>query len=158
MRRPVFYMVADRRELAVIEMAPDGRRFVTRKESGTLHHTNHYCAVDAENLRKPGRSSQQRFARIEELLTGRSTPFGAEDFIRFSEDQNDGPDSSIWRIGSDPRKTRSLATWLVSVPPSGSPQLYLKIVNPGELERVYRISAEDAFRVNGWKPVPSDSR
>jgi hypothetical protein len=47
MRRPVFYMVGDPRELAVIEISPDGRRSVTRKEAGTLHHTNHYCGIDA---------------------------------------------------------------------------------------------------------------
>jgi isopenicillin-N N-acyltransferase-like protein len=68
MRRPVFYMVGDRKDLAVIEIAPDGRRSVTRTDSGTLDHTNHYCAIDAQNLRKPGTSSSQRYSRIEELL------------------------------------------------------------------------------------------
>jgi hypothetical protein len=38
-----------------------------------------------------------------------------------------------------------LATWLVSLPTSGSPQLYLKTANPGEPEQVYRISVEAAF-------------
>ena len=156
MRRPVFYMVGDRKELAVIEIAPDGRRSVTRTDSGTLEHTNHYCAIDAQNLRKPGTSSTQRYARIQELLRNRKTPLGVEDFIRFGEDRNDGPDNSIWRIGSNPHKTRTLATWLVSIPASGSPWLYLKTADPGEPERVCRLSVGDVLRMNDWKTIPLD--
>ena len=156
MQRPVFYMVGDRRELAVIEIAPDGRRSVTRTDTGTLIHTNHYCAIDAQNLRKPGTSSIRRSARIEELLRSQKTPFGVEDFIRFGEDRDDGPDNSIWRIGSNPQKTRTLAAWLVSIPASGGPRLYLKTADPGEPERICRLSVGEALRMNGRKTIPLD--
>lgn len=147
LRRPVFYLVGDRKEIAIVEIGPDGRRTVTRKDSGTLQHTNHYCALEPKDLRKPSVSSRQRQARIEDLLKSQAGPFGMGDFIRFSTDRNAGPDNSIWRTGGDPRKRRTLATWLVSIPASGSPLLYLKTADPGEPERVCRLAVEDALRI-----------
>ena len=156
MRRPVFYLVGDRAELAVVEVAPDGRRSVTRAVSGTLHHTNHYCAIEPPGLvRKPGASSRLRYDRIGELLKTPEKPFDLDGFTRFSEDRNAGPDNSIWRTGSDPAKHRTLATWLVSVPPSGSPQLYLKTADPGEPERVCRLAVVEALRLKGGDRIPS---
>lgn len=155
MRRPVFYLVGDRTELAVIEVAPDGRRSVTRTGSGTLSHTNHYCALEPLDLkRNPGASSRQRHARIEELLKTRAQPFDLDGFIRFSEDRNTGPDNSIWRTGSDPARQRTLATWLVAVPPAGSPQLYLKTADPGEPERVCRLEVAEALRLKTGDRIP----
>ena len=74
-RRPVFYLVGDRREIAVIEVAPDGRRAVSRTAAGTLSHTNHYLAIDLPGrAAKPGASSLARRARIAELLGERGGP------------------------------------------------------------------------------------
>lgn len=157
-RRPVFYLVGDRKVIAVIEVAPDGRRSITRSDSGTLHHTNHYGAIDPlpDLKRKPGDSSTNRSARIESLLKNLNRPYTPDDFIRFSEDKAAGPDNSIWRTGSDPRKTRTLATWLVSIPASGSPRLYLKTADPGETERVCRLAVDDALRIGGRDQIPLD--
>ncbi|TFG40564.1 MAG: hypothetical protein E4H48_07460, partial [Syntrophobacterales bacterium] len=157
-RRPVFYLVGDRRQIAVIEVAPDGSRSITRADSGTLHHTNHYCAIDPPDLkRKPGASSTNRSARIEELLKNPHRPYTVDDFIRFSEDKAAGPDNSIWRTGSAPHKTRTLATWLVSIPASGSPRLYLKTAAPGEAERLCRLAVDDALQITGRDRMPLDS-
>jgi len=90
------------------------------------------------------------------LLRSQNTPFGVEDFTRFGEDRNDGPDNSIWRVGSHHQKTRTLAAWLVSIPASGGPRLYLKTADPGEPERVCRLSVGDALRLNGRKTIPLD--
>jgi isopenicillin-N N-acyltransferase like protein len=157
-RRPVFYLVGDRKEIAVIEVAPDGSRSITRTESGTLHHTNHYCAIVPPDLkRKPGASSTNRSARIEELLKNPGRPYTAEDFIRFSQDKTAGPDNSIWRTGSSPHKTRTLATWLVSIPASGSPRLYLKTADPGEAEHLCRLAVDDTLRITDRNRIPLDS-
>jgi hypothetical protein len=154
LRRPVFYLVADRKEVAIVEIGRDGRRAVTRKDSGTLLHTNHYCFLQPQGLGSPGASSQQRYARIDELLKLHGKAFVLDDFIRFSEDRNAGPDNSIWRTGSDPRKRRTLATWLVSIPASGSPLLYLKTADPGEPERVCRLAVEEALRLKEGDRIP----
>lgn len=157
-RRPVFYLVGDRKEIALIEVAPDGSRSITRTDSGTLHHTNHYCAIDPPDLkRKPGASSTNRSARIDELLKNPNRPYTAGDFIRFSEDRAAGPDNSIWRTGSDPHKTRTLATWLVAVPAAGSPRLYLKTADPGEAEGLCRLAVDDALRITDRDQIPLDS-
>lgn len=157
-RRPVFYLVGDRKEIAVIEVAPDGSRSITRTDSGTLHHTNHYCAIDPADLkRKPGASSTNRSARIAELLKNPHSPYTVDDFIRFSEDKAAGPDNSIWRTGSAPQKTRTLATWLVSIPTAGSPRLYLKTADPKETERLCRLTVDDALRITDRDQIPLDS-
>jgi len=157
LRRPVFYLAGDRREVALIEVATEGRRSVRRQDSGTLHHTNHYCILDPADLkRKPGASSTQRYTRMGELLKGPAAPFTVEDFIRFSADAVAGPDNSIWRTGSSPTHKRTLATWLVSVPAAGSPQLYLKTADPGEPEQVCRISVEAAL--GGGDRIPLNSQ
>lgn len=143
--RPVFYLVGDRKEIAVIEAAPDGRRCVSRADSGALAHTNHYLACDpGGHARRPSVSSRTRAARIAELLKITGRPFTADDFIGFSEDRHAGPDNSIWRSGGNPSKRRTLSAWVVSIPGSGSPQLYLKLANPGEAERVCRIDVQAA--------------
>jgi len=155
MRRPVFYLAGDRKEIAIIEVGPEGKRAVIRRDSGTLHHTNHYCDIATPvSGRNPGASSSQRYARIAELLETQKRPFTVEDFIRFSGDQTAGPDNSIWRTGSKPGSARTLATWVVSVPASGSPQLYLKIADPGEPEQVCRLSLEAALRLSGGDRIP----
>jgi hypothetical protein len=155
MHRPVFYLVADRKEIAVVEVAPDGQLSVRRASSGTLHHTNHYCAIEpGDSMRKPGASSRQRYGRIEALLNDAPGPFTPEDFIRFSEDRNAGPDNSIWRTGSTPDRHRTLAAWLVTIPASGSPGIYLKTADPGQPERVCRLSVAEALRLTGGDRIP----
>lgn len=146
LRRPVFYLAGDRKEIVLIEVATEGRRSVRRQNSGALHHTNHYCILDPPDLkRKPGASSMQRYERMSALLKDPPAPFTVGDFTRFSADAVAGPDNSIWRTGGSPAHKRTLATWLVSVPTAGSPQLYLKTADPGEPEQVCRISVEAAL-------------
>jgi isopenicillin-N N-acyltransferase like protein len=158
LRRPVFYLAGDRNEIALIEVAPDGRRSLRRLEAGTLHHTNHYCALDGPDLqRKPDAGSTRRYDRMAALLKDPAAPFTLEDFIRFSEDPVGGPDASIWRTGSGPARKRTLATWLVSVPASGSPQLYLKTADPGEPEQVCRLAVDEALRIEDHERIPLGS-
>ena len=158
LRRPVFYLVGDRSQIALIEVASDGRRSVRRQAVGTLHHTNHYRALEPppELKRKPGASSTQRDARMSALLADPSRPFTVEDFTRFSADAVDGPDNGIWRTGSSPAHKRTLATWIVSVSTNGRAALYLKTADPGGPERVCRISVEAALGVSGRDRIPLD--
>ncbi len=153
-RRPAFYLVADRREIAMIEVAPDGRHAVSRRQNDVLAHTNHYCALEAPPPgRNPGRSSLARYARIETLLRDAQRPFTLEDFVRFSDDRSDGPDNSIWRTGRAQENRRTLAAWIISIPPAGSPRLYVKTADPGEPERTCRLSAEAALRLRDGERV-----
>jgi hypothetical protein len=66
---PVFEMVADRRQVAVIEVAPGGQVSIQVSDQGTLCHTNHYLSSPllwANQRAHP--SSKARFCRIKQLL------------------------------------------------------------------------------------------
>jgi hypothetical protein len=58
-----------------------------------------------------GKSSAVRFDRIQELLGEKKGNFTPADFTAMSRDSVAGPDNSIWRTGSTPTTTRTLATW-----------------------------------------------
>lgn len=152
---PEFLMVADKTKIAYIEIGPQGHISIKESTDGVLYHTNHYLDDNLLWANKSiGSSSQTRFDRIGELLTGQETPFTLEDFIGFSQDTNNGEDNSIWRTGSSPQKTRTLATWAVKIPVYGSPQLYIKLANPGENQKLYKLKADDLF--NG-KPFTAET-
>lgn len=159
--RPAFLMLADGKRIAEVEIAPRGGVAVRVTDNGTLCHTNHY--LDPKFLwanSKIGKSSATRLDRIRELVGGHPSPFGMEDFIAFSGDRHDGPDDSIWRTGSTPEKTRTLAGWIVAMPRNGVPSLYVKLANPGEKERVYRVKLDETVWTRGadaWAPVPGCS-
>ncbi|WP_371369630.1 hypothetical protein SRRS_27170 [Sporomusa rhizae] len=143
---PQYLMLADRNKVATIEIGPDGKYAVIMKDSQAIFHTNHY--VDESMLefnRVDGLSSNTRYKRIAALLSNAATPYNLDTFLDFSNDQNDGPDNSIFRIGSSPQKQRTMATWAVSIPPYGSPELYVKILNPGESEQIKKVKVEDIF-------------
>lgn len=143
---PMFYMVADRKTIAFIEIGLNGKYFIRKTENGILYHTNHYTDSNLKEFnKKENQSSYIREKRIKELLESHSNPLNTEDFIKFSEDKNDGPDNSIWRTGSTPEKTRTLATWIVEIPKNDVPCLYVKFANPGEEEKIYEIKIENKF-------------
>jgi hypothetical protein len=150
-RGPQILMIADREKIAFIEIGPERAFAVSVRQNGSLYHTNHYIADNMQDYNYvSSTSSHTRLQRIDELLASAPRPFDLETFIDLARDQHAGPDNSIFRTGSTSRKTRTLATWAVRIPPSGSPELYVRILNPGEKERVVRLFTDEAFagRVN----------
>lgn len=124
---PQFLMLADRKEIAYVEVAGPGIINVERKTQGCLTHTNHYLADDFSYLNGNSvASSHARYARISDLVNAGNGPFTLEDFIRISQDQNDGPDNSIWRIGSTPTNTQTLATFAVQLLPDDGFKVWVK--------------------------------
>lgn len=147
---PVFYLIADKEEIAIIEVAPGGEISVRKTENGILFHTNHY--IDEKLLHaneKIGKSSLARFNRIGKLLNNHPSRFTVDNFITFSEDAADGPDDSIWRTGGAPGKERTLATWIIYMPKNSDPELYVKFANPDEPIRVYSMKLDVPFWTEG---------
>lgn len=143
---PQTLLLADKDNIAAIEIGPEGRYAITVKKNEAIYHTNHYVDQSLKEFNRAiGASSQMRYSRIGELLSDSARPYNLDTFLTFSSDQNDGPDNSIFRTGSTPKKERTLAVWAVSIPLDKSPELYIKIMNPGEEERVMRLSADDVF-------------
>ena len=147
---PKILMLADKNKIATLEIGPDGLFSAHSEENSVIYHTNHYVFEDMLSFNyKIGASSRKRYERIGELLGSQNKPYGFDTFVSLSNDQNDGPDNSIFRIGSTPEKTRTMAVWAVLIPFEGSPELYVRIINPGEEEKVISIKTEDIFAADG---------
>ena len=143
---PKILMLADKNSAATVEIGPEGKFSIDKKQNDYICHTNHYVTEDMLNFNKKiGQSSKKRYERICQLLDDASRPFSLDVFLNFSSDQNDGPDDSIFRIGSTSAKTRTMAVWAVSIPMQGSPEVYIRILNPNEEEKSCRIIADDFF-------------
>jgi isopenicillin-N N-acyltransferase-like protein len=146
---PVFEMLADRRQVAVIEIAPGGLVSAEVRDQGTLGHTNHYLASQllwANQKACP--SSRVRHQRLEELLAGEGRAFTFADFLAFSQDRHAGPDNSINRLGSTPQKTRTLATFVVHLG-EDAPHVFVRMSNPGEADKMVNFRLEPAFWTKG---------
>ena len=140
------YLIADRRRVAWVEVAPGGWYAVRETTSGVLAHTNHYLDGELTAVNeKIGRSSRTRLGRVGELLEGHPAPFTLEDFVAISRDRHDGPDNSLWRTGGKPEGTRTLASWIVSLPKECPPEISIRLANPGEAERTVKMTLDGQF-------------
>jgi isopenicillin-N N-acyltransferase-like protein len=148
---PVFEMVADRQQVAVIEIAPGGQVSIQASGRGTLCHTNHYLSSQllwANQMAHP--SSRVRCRRIMRLLGRERGPFTFADFLVFSQDRHAGPDNSINRLGSTPGKTRTLATFVAQVS-DDAPHLFVRMSNPGEPDKIVNLIVEPALWDKGLR-------
>jgi hypothetical protein len=151
-------MLADKTKIAVIEIGLNGEYSVAVKQNGVLTQTNHY--LDKKLLKfneKTGDSSRRRQQRIAALLCNHAKPYSMDDFIAFSQDRNDGPDNSIWRTGSTPKKAVTLSVWIAYLPENGHPRLYVKLTNPKEEEKTSRLNFEDVFKVDVFNQTEKPS-
>lgn len=124
---PRFVILADQKEIACIEIGDYGDYKAYRKQNGVLYHTNHYQSGKfAELNQRIGPSSLARYKRIGELFANNPGPYTLQDFINFSQDRNDGPDNSIWRVGSSEKKSQSLASFIVNIKPDGDFSVWVK--------------------------------
>lgn len=146
---PQFLMLADKNEIAYVEVAGPGIINVERRAQGCLSHTNHYLADEFSYLNGNSVvSSHVRYARINELVNAGNGPYALNDFIRISQDQNDGPDNSIWRVGSTPTISQTLATFAVQLLPDGGFKVWAKYrpePNMRGQEEVVSYSSSDLF-------------
>jgi len=143
---PRFLIIADKQKIALIEIGTNRISNARVYHNSYAFHTNHYLESHLQKFNfHVSPSSRVRLDRIEKLLKTQSTIFTTQDFIRISEDRNAGADNSIWREGSNPRKTRTLAAFIVSITPDGKINIYIKTANPGEQPKVHNINANDVF-------------
>ena len=145
---PAIYIIGDASKIASIEVAPGGKISVTVQEKGTLVFTNHYTNPELAGANEQSSaSSSMRLKRIQHLMTRQTSPFTLDDFIAFSNDRNGGSEGALWRAPGASDTIRTLASWIIYMPPDGPPVLYVKLANPDEPERTYTITLDSAF----WK-------
>ena len=151
---PVFEMVADRHQVAMIEIAPAGQVSFQVKCQGTLCHTNHYLSAPMLWAnQKACHSSMVRCRRIKQLLAWQVGSFTFADFLAFSQDRHAGPDNSINRLGSTPKETRTLATFVVQLD-DDAPHVFARISNPGEPDKIVNFKLEPALWAKGLREEP----
>lgn len=147
---PQFLMLADRTETAEVEIGPGGMTAVKKIKNGTLHHTNHYKMSSMQVLNRfDGASSTARDRRIGQLLDQTPRPYTMQEFMLFSQDRHDGPKNSIFRTGLGPGTERTMAEWIVKIPRQGAPEIYVRMLNPGEAPQVFSGEADSSFFHHG---------
>jgi len=124
---PVFYQVADSKQILSIEVAPDHKYAYKLIEKGSFAHTNNY--QDKKLIKgykytvseKARRSdSQTRFNRALSLVSQESE-VSLMDMQMIATDHNAGNNNSIYRSGlqTDPRSVRSLAFFGIEIARDG---------------------------------------
>jgi hypothetical protein len=143
-KEPVNYILADNHMVAFVEVYPDGTHSVRLTTNGTLSHTNHYVTAEGAPFNKKiGLSSQTRYNRINTLLGTTTHPLTLWQILSLlAKIRTPVPDNSIFRTGSKPEGTQTLANFSVYLPPEGSPTIYVN----------YRTEAGD--RPTGKLSVP----
>ena len=152
--RPMNYMLADGKKMASIEIALHEKISFDIKETGKLLHTNHILSPElAGDNKKIGPGSVTRYKRLEQLLSllPNSTVPTMENMKKMSLDKTGGPDASLWRTGSTPKKTRTLSTWIVEYSQTASPTLFIHMANPGKAESEQTLNLDAKF----WEKSPA---
>lgn len=144
--RPAFYLVADNKKIALIEIALRGQVNVEFTDNGCLAHTNHYTSDQLKyGNQKVYKDSRARLARIGELMSERTEALTLDDFKVFSQDKQDGPEDSIFKTGGSAFAEKTLATWIVSLAQSGEPLLYARLMDSAAGERVVNVTLDESF-------------
>lgn len=143
-RGPLFLMLADKKKIAVVEIGLEGMVAWRTQTNGVLYHTNHYLEPAMQRFnRSIGESSTARYARIADLLQNSPKPYTFSSLLAFTRDRDAGPDDSIWRTGSTPTSTRTVAVFAVSQPKSGEAEVYIRLLEEGnpEHEETYTLDS-----------------
>ncbi len=120
---PEFYLLADRNQTALIELASQGQYFVTLSNGTPLYHTNNYeNPAFAANNTGDLEGSTNRYDRISALMNSNSN-YTLNEFQLFAHDHAAGSNDSIFRTGKkvgNPYTARTLATFIAQIPHDGS--------------------------------------
>lgn len=143
---PRFLMLADHKEIALVEIGPEGRVAIKRERLGVLFHTNHYIEESLESFNPSvlGKSTQSRLKKIGRFMMSKAG-FSLGDFLLISRSKEGGPGNSIWRDGGSRRSRRTLASWIIHLLPGGDFRLRVTLANPGEKMTHHSFKKEDIF-------------
>ncbi len=127
---PEFYMLADQQQTALIELTTQGRYRTTLTNSGPLYHTNNFESPIFQSSNTVYlQGSLNRYSRIADLMNNLPAP-SFEQFKTIAHDHAAGKNDSIFRTTNtkdDPKRARTLATFLVNIPKDRSaPTLYVQ--------------------------------
>lgn len=148
--RPMFLLIADHSKIILAQIGSAGKHTVDVAGNALFYQTNHYThqsLLDENELFVE--NSMLRLNRLQNLLANHQEPFVVDVFLSVADDRGNGPDNSIWRIGSTEKKERTLASWVAYLSKNSPPELYFKISNPGANELNYGIKLNRIFWTEG---------
>ena len=104
------------------------------------------------NEKRIGESSRTRYERLGKLLESLPRPAKLEHFAAITRDQHDGPDRSIFRVGSSPEKSRTRAACAVHLHPDGSIDMVMTYA-PDESDPADMLTKRLHFAAGSVEPV-----
>ncbi|MFP5222485.1 MAG: carcinine hydrolase/isopenicillin-N N-acyltransferase family protein [Acidobacteriota bacterium] len=153
---PVFALVADSTGAVMIEASGGDYRVlpVPPQESGV--HTNHPLTRDFPDIweKDAAKGSEVRLERMRGLLDSSPGKLSLPGFTALSLDRDAGPDQSIFRVGSAPKRPRTLGTLAAWLPPAGAPVVFARLTNDGQGVQEKTFTLDAAF----WKKAPEPGR
>lgn len=143
---PALYIIGDAMKIASVEVAPNGRVSIEVHTNGTLALTNHYTSASLTDINERiSKRNLMRLGHINRLLSRQTTRLTMASFIAFSNSKGEKPEEALWRDGGSSGKIRTLAGWMVFIPLSGPPELYIRLANPLESEIIQTFTLDDTF-------------
>ncbi len=138
--KPQFIMLADRDQIAMVEIAPPTfdspcdpdlfleNQFYIHKGQDFLTHANHFLAPELAKFNKTPtslESSLHRWQRINDLLEQQHTEITFDKMTQWAHDTESGPNDSLFRYPpfQDEEIHRTVASWIVKIPKYGDPEL-----------------------------------
>lgn len=153
---PVFALVGDSTGTVMVEVSGGDYRIlpVPPEEPGV--HTNHPLSRDFPDIweREAAKGSEVRLERMRDLLGQSPRKLGLSGFAALSLDRDGGPDQSIFRVGSAPRKPRTIGTLAAWLPPGGAPVVFARLTNDGQEVQEKTLTLDAAF----WREAPEPGR
>jgi hypothetical protein len=147
---PVFCIIADRAKIALIEVSPHGEVAVKSTENGIIVHTNHYITDGFLSLnKKADKISELRLERLDSTLKGAAAALTVDDFINASKDKGSGAQDAIFRLDGPPGTERTLASWVLRLPKSGAPELYVALFGADGTGMEYDFNLDQPFWTEG---------
>jgi len=134
MGSPIHYLLADQKNLVLLEVYNPERFEIRDISEGVLVHTNHYLLPSMAALNgKIDRSSSVRLDRIQSLM--KDPPFKIGQFISFSRDHLNGPGNlAICRHRPPGRKSGGITVSAIvfSLPEGEPPEIWFRLGQPCE--------------------------
>lgn len=160
---PSLYAVADRSKAALIEVRHPGKTTVKIIDKGTFPHTRPYpderspASKEGSEI-KSGTSHELSQTEgttgadipvIERLLSFRKEPLSPDDFLGMAKHRGFGAEEGVLKVRSTRDKSETLATWIIYLPKTGSPELYVTFYDHGEILREVAMKLDRPFWSEG---------
>lgn len=145
-----FLIIGDQTEAILVEIGPEENTYQILRASDNnnrLYHTNHYVL---QSMRRHNKvfypDSEDRFATIKKLMTGAKAQLTADgNYYHWINSAQNGQYNSMFR-------NITVASWIATIPESGTPELMVRLTSPNVKYQQYKIQLTPEF----WSNPPAE--